>query len=78
MSFPVCAVCALILFIILSAALKMASGLVRGAISVVLNDDKLVKATKTDNMRLFGQTFCSKIMESDRELISIVCSLFMI
>lgn len=68
MSFPVCAVCALILFIILSAALKMASGLVRGAISVVLNDDKLVKATKTDNMRLFGQTFCSKIMESDREL----------
>ena len=45
----------------------MASGIVRGAISTVLGDPKLVQASKSDKMRQFGELFLAKIVEHDEQ-----------
>ena len=46
----------------------MASGIVRGAISAVLEDKKLVSSPLSDAMRRFGRSFIVKVAESDREI----------
>ena len=46
----------------------MASGVVRGAISTVLGDPKLVQASRSDKMREFGELFLAKIAENDEQI----------
>ena len=46
----------------------MASGVVRGAISTVLDDEKLVQSARTDAMRQFGRNLLAKVMDGDQEL----------
>lgn len=46
----------------------MACGIVRGAISTVLDDHNLVKSTRSDKMRQFGKNFLTKIVEANHEV----------
>lgn len=46
----------------------MASGIVRGAISTVLGDPKLVQSSRSDKMRQFGGLFLAKIVENDDQI----------
>ena len=46
----------------------MASGIVRGAISTVLDDPKLIQSSITDKMRQFGKLFLAKIVENDKQI----------
>ena len=46
----------------------MASGVVRGAISTVLGDPKLVQSSRSDKMRQFGGLFMAKIVEDDDQI----------
>ena len=46
----------------------MASGVVRGAISTVLRDPKLVQSSRSDKMRQFGGRFMAKIVEDDDQI----------
>ena len=46
----------------------MASGVVRGAISTVLDDPKLVQSSRTDEMRQFGKNFLAKVVENDKQI----------
>ena len=46
----------------------MASGVVRGAISTVLDDEKLVQSARTDAMRQFGKNLLAKVMDGDQEM----------
>lgn len=43
----------------------MASGIVRGAVSTVLDDEK---PTKSDKMRQFGKIFLDKIVEGEQQM----------
>ncbi|SMN01852.1 hypothetical protein SPONN_125 [uncultured Candidatus Thioglobus sp.] len=46
----------------------MASGIVRGVISVVLEDEKLVQSTRADAMKVFGEKLIARVIESSDEL----------
>ena len=46
----------------------MASGVVRGAMSAVLEDKKFVQSTRSDKMRLLGRNLLTKVMEVDHEI----------
>ena len=46
----------------------MASGIVRGVISVVLEDEKLVKSQRFDDMKVFGGTLIARVMKNDTNL----------
>ena len=47
---------------------KMASGIVRGAIGMVLEDKKLIQSKKNDEMRQFGAQFLRKITENETDM----------
>ena len=47
---------------------SMASGIVRAAITVVLEDKRLVSSPLSDAMRTFGTTLLLKVSESDHEI----------
>ena len=44
----------------------MASGIVKGAISTVLGDPKLVQSSRSDKMRQFGELFLAKMVKNDQ------------
>ena len=46
----------------------MASGIVRGAISTVLGDPKLVQVSRSNKMRQFGELSLVKIVEHDEQI----------
>ena len=46
----------------------MASGVVRGAISTVLGDPKLVQSRRSDKMKQFGEVFLAKVLENDKQI----------
>ena len=46
----------------------MASGIVRGVISVLMEDEKFVQSQRIDEMKVLGGTLIARVMESDTEL----------
>ena len=48
--------------------LSMASGIVRGVISSVMEDEKLLQSTPVHDMKSFGRKFLSSTMDKDDDL----------
>ena len=46
----------------------MASGMVRGAINAVLEDEKFVQSPRSDKMRQFGKELLAKVIGSSQEI----------